>query len=165
MMVLTWPGLVMALAAAGSGAAAVRAGQPSALRLAHTVMAGAMMSMLLPAGRRLSVIVLAALGIAIGLTLGRVVRHPELRQREVHRSGLTCAVDLAGMALVLTVFTFTGARSVIVVLLALAWAVSSLWAHLEVALMTTTTTSSLVLEAMTAVAGAAAMASMSAMMT
>ena len=148
------PVLLMALAAAGSGAASMRTAQPPLLRLAHAVMAVVMLMMVFPAGPYAEHVISVLSVTGLALVAAIVFRH-----YAVHANGLPCAVDLAGMCLLLAVLALTNAPRAVVLLLALGWAVSSFWAHGEWALKTRMS-SAIALEAGAAAIGALAMALM-----
>jgi hypothetical protein len=154
-MVMPLPILaVMVLAAAGSGVAAFRRVQPPPLRLAHAVMASVMLAMVVPGGQVMLIAGLVALAAAVPVVIGHYV---------VHGSGLPCAIDLGGMALLLTASIAPHPQPRLILLLAVFWVVSSLWAHGETALRTRLN-APIVLEAATAMTGAAAMTVMAVMM-
>jgi hypothetical protein len=152
------PGLMvlglMALSAAGSVLAAARAAQPARLRLAHALMALVMLAMVLPHGMTLLPVMLVVLGLAGAASLWQWV---------VHSDGLPCLLDAAGMGLVLAVLVLAHPQPIVSVLLALLWGISSLWAHGEMALRTRLSPR-ILLEAATAVTGAAAMGLMAVLM-
>ncbi len=144
------PMLLMILAAAGSAMAAARRRQAPVLRAAHAVMAVVMLSMAVSGNRSLMLAGLAA----VALTGAMALRH-----HLMHASGLPCAVDLACMGALLGVLSLTHARLAVTVLLALGCAVSSAWAHGEVALRTGPT-AALAIETASAATGVLGMALM-----